>query len=194
MLDAGYQNRESSIKNRGEEMPLGYVLRIGEVLAYYGQERKDIAEAIFKYGRDRRVAMTTEPGTLGGTKGQDGFRSPDEILDLARHAMEGAENVVPRRYPSFHGTLGKHSVDRGSLRKAQKGADVVDPHVAGGEGLADAANKHESHAAILDLLVVRHVLQQHIRRRARAGHVGDGRGQANAFQKTHETVSVLAGA
>ncbi len=125
MLDAGYQNRESSIKNRGEEMPLGYVLRIGEVLAYYGQERKDIAEAIFKYGRDRRVAMTTEPGTLGGTKGQDGFRSPDEILDLARHAMEGAENVVPRRYPSFHGTLGKHSVDRGILRKAQKGADVV---------------------------------------------------------------------
>ena len=106
-------------------MPLGYVLKVGEVLAYYGQERQDIARAIFEYGRDRRVAVTTEPGTLGGTKGQDGFRNPDEILDLARQAMEGAENTVPRRYPSFHGTLGRHAISRGALKKAQKGADVV---------------------------------------------------------------------
>jgi len=106
-------------------MPLGYVMKIGEVLAYYGQERKEIAEAIYKYGVDRRVAMTSDPGTLGGTKGQDGFRSPDEILALARQAMDGRDNAVPRKYPSFHGTLGRHAIVRGNMRKAQRGADVV---------------------------------------------------------------------
>ena len=45
-------------------MPLGYALKTGEILAYYGEERKDIAEAIFGYGRDRKVMMTTEPGIL----------------------------------------------------------------------------------------------------------------------------------
>ena len=51
-------------------MPLGYILRKEEVLAYYGLERNDIAEALFKYGGDRKVTMTTEPGTLGGGGGQ----------------------------------------------------------------------------------------------------------------------------
>jgi hypothetical protein len=106
-------------------MPLGYVLKVGEVLAYYGQERKDVAKAIYRYGRDRRVIMTTEPGTLGGTKGQDGFRNPDEILDLARQAMKGSDNAAPKKYPGFHGTLGKHSIERGIFMKAQKGADVI---------------------------------------------------------------------
>ncbi len=55
----------STNQNRGEEMPLGYVLRKEEVLAYYGQERTDIAEALFRYGADRQVTMTTDPGTLG---------------------------------------------------------------------------------------------------------------------------------
>ena len=68
-------------------MPLGYVLTTGDILAYYGLERKDVAEAIFRYGRDRKVTMTAEPGTLGRGGGQPGFRSPDEILALAQEQV-----------------------------------------------------------------------------------------------------------
>ncbi|MFC1719150.1 hypothetical protein ACFL6S_36195, partial [Candidatus Poribacteria bacterium] len=60
-------------------MPLGYVLRKEEVLAYYGMERQDVAEALHRYGGDRKVTMTTDPGTLGGDGGQSGFRDTDEI-------------------------------------------------------------------------------------------------------------------
>ena len=126
MLDAGFPlHRVSSIGNRGEEMPLGYVLRTGEILAYYGLERKDIAEAIFRYGRDRRIIMTTEPGTLGRGGGQAGFRGVNEILALVQQALEDMEGVVPRRYPGFHGTLGRFPVDGGFMKGARKGADVV---------------------------------------------------------------------
>ena len=116
---------ESSIENRGEKMPLGYVLKTGEILAYYGLARKDIAEAIFKYGRDRKVIMTSEPGTLGRGGGQPGFRSPDEILALAQQALEGMEDTVPRRYPGFHGTLGRYPAAGGLIRRGQKSADLV---------------------------------------------------------------------
>lgn len=106
-------------------MPLGYVLKTEQVLAYYGLEREDVAEAIFKYGVDRKVIMTTEPGTLGGGGGQNGFRSPDEILSQAQEALEGMEGTVPRRYPAFHGTLARLPTDRRFMRRGQKGADLV---------------------------------------------------------------------
>jgi hypothetical protein len=125
MLSTKVEPPASSIENRGEKMPLGYVLRAGEILAYYGLERKDIAEAIFKYGRDRKTKMTTEPGTLGRGGGQKGFRSPDEILALARQALEGMEDAVPRRYPGFHGTLFRYPVAEGLRERAGERADLV---------------------------------------------------------------------
>ncbi len=106
-------------------MPLGYVLKTEQVLAYYGLERRDVTEAIFRYGADRRVIMTTEPGALGRGGGQNGFRSPDDILSLAQEALEGMEGTVPRRYPSFHGTLARFPTDRRLMRRGQKGADLV---------------------------------------------------------------------
>jgi hypothetical protein len=69
--------------------------------------------------------MTTEPGTLGGGGGQNGFRSPDEILSQAQEALEGMEGTVPRRYPAFHGTLARLPTDRRFMRRGQKGADLV---------------------------------------------------------------------
>jgi hypothetical protein len=106
-------------------MPLGYVLKTGDILAYYGLERKDVAEAIFKYGRDRKVIMTSEPGTLGRGGGQPGFHSSDEILALAQQALEGMEGIVPRRYPGFHGTLARYPAAGGLMKRGQKGADLV---------------------------------------------------------------------
>ena len=103
-------------------MPLGYTLRAGEVLAYYGLERKDVAEAIFKYGRDRKIIVTDNPGVLGGGRGQAGFQSPDDIPMLAQKALENQKDAILRRYPGFHGTLAKYY---GNIRKAQKGADLV---------------------------------------------------------------------
>ena len=106
-------------------MPLGYVLRKEEVLAYYGQERTDIAEALFRYGADRRVTMTTDPGTLGRGGGQMGFRSSTEILAIAQQALDGMEGSIPRRYPGFHGTLARTIPGAGLMRRPQRGADLV---------------------------------------------------------------------
>jgi hypothetical protein len=94
-------------------MPLGYVLKTEQVLEYY--VRKDIAEAIYRYGKDRNIIMTTDPGTLGRGGGQPGFRSPDEIPAMAMKAMEGMEGTIPKKYPGFHGTIGRK----------QNGADLV---------------------------------------------------------------------
>ena len=106
-------------------MPLGYVLRKEEVLAYYGQERTDIAEALFKYGADRRVTMTTEPGILGRGGGQMGFRSTTEILAMAQQALGDMEGTIPRKYPAFHGTLARTASVGSFMRKPQRGADLV---------------------------------------------------------------------
>jgi len=107
-------------------MPLGYVLRKEEVLAYYGQERTDIAEALFKYGADRRVTMTTDPMTLSRGGGNMGFKSTDEILTTAQNALNEMEGSIPRKYPAFHGTLARGTASGGGLRrKSQRGADLV---------------------------------------------------------------------
>ena len=106
-------------------MPLGYVLKTEEVLAYYGLERQDIAEALFRYGSERKVTMTDDPGTLGRGGGETGFRSTDEILNRAKQTLDGMEGKVPRRYPAFHGTLARYPAAGGIIKRGQKGADVV---------------------------------------------------------------------
>jgi hypothetical protein len=104
-------------------MPLGYAPKIGEVLAYYGLEREDVATAIFKYGSERRVTVTNEPASLGGTKGQQGFSDPSDLVLMAKKLLEGNDNTVPKKYPGFHGTIAKYAKDFNT--KSQKGADVV---------------------------------------------------------------------
>lgn len=104
-------------------MPLGYVLKTEQIMEYYG--RDDIREAILKYGRDRKVTITTDPGILGRGGGQLGFQSADDILIMLRKALEGMEGVVPRRYPGFHGTVGRHSLDGRFISNKQIGADLV---------------------------------------------------------------------
>jgi len=98
-------------------MPLGYAPKIGEVLAYYGLERDDVASAIFKYGSDRMVTVTNEPASLGGAKGQQGFSHQSDLVLMAKKLLEGNDNTVPRKYPGFHGTIAKYAL--------HKGADVV---------------------------------------------------------------------
>jgi hypothetical protein len=44
---------------------------------------------------------------------------------LAQQALEGMEGVVPRRYPAFHGTLGRYLAASGIISRGQKGADLV---------------------------------------------------------------------
>lgn len=102
-------------------MPLGYVPRIGDVLDYY--RRKDVAEAIYRYGKDRKVKLTNEPNTLGGGGGNITIHSPDDIAGLAKKFLEGNENSVPRKYPSFHATIGISS--KGLMRQNHRGADIV---------------------------------------------------------------------
>jgi hypothetical protein len=114
-----------SNKNRGEEMPLGYVLRKEDILAYYGRERTDVAEALFNYGSDRRVTMTTDPGTLGRGGGQMGFRSTTEVLQAAQKALDGMDGSIPRKYPAFHGTLARSLPNTGFMKRPQRGADLV---------------------------------------------------------------------
>ena len=106
-------------------MPLGYILRKEEVLAYYGQERTDIAEALFRYGSDRRVIMTTDPGALSRGGGQMGFSGSAEILVTAQRALDGMEGSIPRKYPAFHGTLARNMPAAGFMKRPQKGADLV---------------------------------------------------------------------
>lgn len=101
-------------------MPLGYAPRAIDVIAYYGAERKDIAQVLFKYGIERRVIMTNNPGVLGGSKGQLGFSSPEQILEMAKKGLDNSP--MPRHYPAFHGTIGKFG---GLIGRALKGADVV---------------------------------------------------------------------
>jgi len=104
-------------------MPLGYAPKIGDVLAYYGLERDDVARAIFRYGQDRRVTVTNEPASLGGAKGQNGFQDPGDLVSMAKRLLEGDDNTVPKKYPAFHGTIAKYAKE--FITKAQKGADVV---------------------------------------------------------------------
>jgi len=96
-------------------MPLGYMLKTGEILAYYGES--NIAETLFEYGKDRKVIITSDPGTLAGGGGQQGFRSPDEIPELVKKSLDG--NKVPRKYPAFHSTVGRYG------QRNQNGADIV---------------------------------------------------------------------
>lgn len=103
-------------------MPLGYALKTGDVLAYYGLERKDIAQTLFEYGKDRRVVMTNDPNVLGGSRGQRGFQTPDDILMLVQKALDGNISGIPKKYPSFHSTIGRYG---GFAGRAQKGADIV---------------------------------------------------------------------
>jgi hypothetical protein len=106
-------------------MPLGYVLKTGDVLAYYGREREDIADAIFRYGNDRRVLMTNDPGVLGRGGGQPGFNNSGEILTMAQKALDSNENTVPRKYPAFHGTLARIPKQGRVIRRGYAGADLV---------------------------------------------------------------------
>lgn len=106
-------------------MPLGYILKKEEVLAYYGAERTDIAEALVKFGGDRKVTMTTDPGVLGRGGGKPGFNGTDEILGLAQQGLNGMEGDIPRKYPAFHGTLARSISTTGFMKKAQRGADLV---------------------------------------------------------------------
>lgn len=104
-------------------MPLGYAPKIGDVLAYYGRERKDIAQAIFNYGKDRKVRVTNDPGVLGGGGGQHGIPSIDNVIALAKGFLDGNENSVPKKYPAFHGTIARFS--KGFFGKSHVGADIV---------------------------------------------------------------------
>lgn len=101
-------------------MPLGYAPRASEVIAYYGAERKDIAEVLYRYGLGRMVIMTNNPGILGGSRGQLGFGSPEKILEMAKKGLDNSP--IPRHYPAFHGTIGKFG---GLIGKSLKGADLV---------------------------------------------------------------------
>jgi hypothetical protein len=104
-------------------MPLGYAPKIGDVLAYYGGKKKNIAQTIFNYGKDRKVIVTNDPESLGGGGGQHGIQSPDDIIVLAKGLIDGNENTVPRKYPAFHGTIARYS--KGLFGKAHRGVDVV---------------------------------------------------------------------
>ena len=102
-------------------MPLGYAPKTGDVLDYY--QRDDIAMVIYRYGKDRKIKVTNEPNSLGGGGGQIAIQSPDDIANLAKKLLDGNENVVPRKYPSFHATIGVFS--KGFLKQNHRGADVV---------------------------------------------------------------------
>ncbi len=104
-------------------MPLGYAPKIGDVLAYYGRERKDIAQAIFNYSKDRKIRVTNDPGSLGGGGGQQSIQSTDDVVALAGKLLDGDENTIPRKYPAFHGTIARFS--KGFFGKNHKGADIV---------------------------------------------------------------------
>lgn len=107
---------------------IGYILSAEDVLAYYGAERQDIPNALFRYGKDRETIAVLQTGVLGRGRGDGpGFRSPEQILATARMCMDDQKGNVPRNYPGFHGTVGRYELSRGILRRKQKpiGSDMV---------------------------------------------------------------------
>jgi len=102
-------------------MPLGYAPRIGDVLDYY--KRDDIAMAIYRYGKDRKIKVTNDTSSLAGRGGQITIQSPDDVVNLAKKFLDGNENAAPRKYPSFHGTIEVFSKE--FIKQNHRGADIV---------------------------------------------------------------------
>lgn len=85
-------------------MPLGYILKAEDVMAYYS--RKEVALAIFNYARHRHVRMSFNPGPLGRGGGEV-LESPEKVEELVKAVLRNQKGKVPKSYPSFHATIRK---------------------------------------------------------------------------------------
>ncbi|MBM3238618.1 hypothetical protein FJZ31_20170 [Candidatus Poribacteria bacterium] len=107
---------------------LGYILTAEDVLGYYGEERQDIQQAIFRYGEHRETVVVMQSSILGRGRGDGpGFRSPEQLLEIARMCLDDQESPVLRNYPAFHGTVGRYSPNGGIFRRTRAlvGTDMV---------------------------------------------------------------------
>lgn len=106
---------------------LGYVLSYEDILAYYGEEREDVAEAIFRYGQDRDTVLVLDSATLSRGHGDGpGFNSPEQITEIARESLSEFDERIPRKYPAFHGTVCRYT-NAGFFKRDRRqiGTDMV---------------------------------------------------------------------
>ena len=106
---------------------LGYVLSQEDILAYYGQGRKDIAAAIFRYGQDRDTVLVLDSATLSRGYGDGpGFDYPEQIAQIAYESLSQLEGNIPRKYPAFHGSVCRYT-NRGFFKRERRliGTDMV---------------------------------------------------------------------
>ncbi len=87
---------------------LGYVLSIQDVVHYYS--KPGIQEAIFQAGHDRDTITVLDTGMLSRGRGNaPGFSQPEDIPQIAQQSLQNQQSTVPRKYPAFHGTVGRFS-------------------------------------------------------------------------------------
>ncbi len=106
---------------------LGYILSQEDILIYYGQQDRDIAEAIFRYGQNRDTTLVLNAATLSRGHGDGpGFDFPEQIPQIARESLSDLQGRVPRQYPAFHGTVGKYA-NQGFFKRNREliGMDMV---------------------------------------------------------------------
>ncbi|MCZ6677151.1 MAG: hypothetical protein O7E52_07850 [Candidatus Poribacteria bacterium] len=106
---------------------LGYILSQEDILAYYGEQREDVAAAIFRYGQDRDTVLVMNSATLSRGHGDGpGFNSPEQITEIARESLSELEERIPRKYPAFHGTVCRYA-NQGFFKRDRRrlGVDMV---------------------------------------------------------------------